>query len=204
MPWRTSCFEKERFMTNRSFTSKTNLSSRRVSGHIPSRGGDAAALAPPAYGIDFVDGAAPGAAPVQRVGKPEEEELKPPVQGKFEAGAVQREQEPAAGPSSNLTGMPDGLKANMESLSGLDLSDVRVNFNSPKPAQLEAVAYTQGNDIHVAPGQEKHLAHEAWHVVQQRQGRVQPTMELEGTRINDDAGLEKEADVMGERAARGS
>jgi hypothetical protein len=186
-------------MNSRSFNSKTRASTPRAD-HDVSAGGKAAAIAPPAYGIDFVD----GAAPVQRVGKPEEEELKPPAQAKFEGEAVQREQEPAASPPANLTGMPDGLKANMESLSGMDLSDVRVNFNSPKPAQLEAVAYTQGNDIHVAPGQEKHLAHEAWHVVQQRQGRVQPTMELGGTRINDDAGLEKEADAMGERATRGS
>jgi hypothetical protein len=25
-------------------------------------------------------------------------------------------------------------------------------------------------DIHIGPGQEKHLAHEAWHTVQQKQG----------------------------------
>jgi hypothetical protein len=176
-------------MNNRNFAGKTTKSSGRLAtGHDSSAGG--AAFAPPAYGIDFVD----SAAPVQRLGKLDEEQIRKPVQ---------REQE-AAAPSPNLTGMPDALKAGMESLSGMDLSDVRVNFNSPKPAQLEAVAYTQGNDIHVAPGQEKHLAHEAWHVVQQRQGRVQPTMELKGAQINDDAGLEKEADVMGRRAAAGA
>jgi hypothetical protein len=78
------------------------------------------------------------------------------------------------------------------------MDDVRVHYNSPKPAQLQALAYTQGTDIHVAPGQEKHLPHEAWHVVQQKQGRVQPTVPLQGVNVNDDAGLEKEADVMGE------
>ncbi|MNY19986.1 hypothetical protein D3C86_1534450 [compost metagenome] len=53
----------------------------------------------------------------------------------------------------------------------------------------------------MAPGQEKHLPHEAWHVVQQKQGRVQPTKQLKGTtNINDDTGLEKEADVMGAKA----
>ena len=41
---------------------------------------------------------------------------------------------------------------------------------------IEAKAFTQGTDIHLAPGQEKHLAHEAWHVVQQKQGRVQAGM----------------------------
>ncbi|MGB5927571.1 MAG: hypothetical protein WBH03_05325, partial [Cyclobacteriaceae bacterium] len=60
----------------------------------------------------------------------------------------------------------------------------------------------QGSDIHLAPGQGQHLPHDAWHVVQQKQGRVQPTKQMKGkTAINDDAGLEKEADVMGAKAA---
>ena len=91
----------------------------------------------------------------------------------------------------NRTGMPDGLKTGVETLSGISLDDVRVHTNSPKPAQLNALAYTQGTDIHVAPGQEEHLPHEAWHVVQQKQGRVQPTMQMkEGVPVNDDKGLE--------------
>src|SRR6185503_18518282 len=73
-------------------------------------------------------------------------------------------------------GLPERLRAGIESLSGLDLSDVRVHANSDKPAQLNALAYAQGNDIHLGPGQERSLPHEAWHVVQQRQGRVQPTL----------------------------
>lgn len=48
--------------------------------------------------------------------------------------------------------------------------------------------------------QKKHLLHEAWHVVQQKQGRVQPTMQMQGVNVNDNEGLEKEADVMGEKA----
>jgi catechol 2,3-dioxygenase-like lactoylglutathione lyase family enzyme len=76
-----------------------------------------------------------------------------------------------------------------------------VHYNSDKPAQLNAHAYAQGTQIHIASGQEKHLPHEAWHVVQQKQGRVKPTMQLRGkVAINDDAGLEKEADVMGAKA----
>jgi len=59
------------------------------------------------------------------------------------------------------------------------------------------LAYAQGKDIHVGPGQEQHLPHEAWHVVQQAQGRVRPTMQMKGAAINDDTGLEAEADVMG-------
>ena len=63
-------------------------------------------------------------------------------------------------------------------------------------AQLNALAYTQGSDIHVGPGQQKHVAHEAWHVVQQAQGRVSPTMQMNGTAINDSSSLEHEADVL--------
>ena len=101
----------------------------------------------------------------------------------------------------NSTGMPDDLKKGVENLSGHDMSDVKVHYNSDKPAQLQAHAYARGTDIHIAPGQEKHLPHEAWHVVQQKQGRVQPTMQMKGNvNVNDDAGLEKEADVMGQKA----
>lgn len=104
----------------------------------------------------------------------------------------------------NKTGLPDNLKTGIENLSGLSMDDVKVHYNSGKPAQLHAHAYTQGTNIHVAPGQEKHLPHEAWHVVQQKQGRVQPTMQMkDSVNINDDFGLEKEADVMGTKVIQG-
>lgn len=103
---------------------------------------------------------------------------------------------------SNKTGLPDNLKVGVENLSGYSLDDVRVHYNSPTPAQLKALAYTQGTDIHVAPGQEQYLPHEAWHVVQQKQGRVKPTMQMKEVQINDDEGLEKEADVMGLKALK--
>ena len=102
---------------------------------------------------------------------------------------------------TNNTGLPDNLKSGIESLSGRSMDDVKVHYNSEKPAQLNAHAYAQGTDIHLASGQEKHLPHEAWHVVQQKQGRVKPTMQLkENVDINDDSSLEKEADVMGNKA----
>lgn len=105
----------------------------------------------------------------------------------------------------NNTGLPDNLKSGVESLSGYLMDDVKVHYNSDKPAQLNAHAYAQGTDIHLASGQEKHLPHEAWHVVQQKQGRVMPTLKLEGgVKVNDDASLEKEADVMGEKALMSS
>lgn len=101
----------------------------------------------------------------------------------------------------NDTGLPDRLKAGTESLSGYSMDDVKVHYNSDKPAQLQAHAYAQGTDIHLAPGQEQHLPHEAWHVIQQKQGRVKPTIQLkEKANINDDVDLEKEADVMGSKA----
>ena len=97
--------------------------------------------------------------------------------------------------------MPDNLKSGIEALSGVDISDVNVNYNSDKPAQLNAHAYAQGTDIHIAPGQEKHLAHEAWHTVQQKQGRVNPTVQMKkNVPVNDDPSLENEADVMGQKA----
>lgn len=119
------------------------------------------------------------------------------LQGKFEDSpttkSVQLEEKP------NNTGLPDNLKSGIENLSGCSMDDVKVHYNSPKPAQLQTLAYAQGTDIHVASGQEKHLPHEAWHVVQQKQGRVQPTMQMQGVNVNDNEGLEKEADVMGDR-----
>ncbi len=103
--------------------------------------------------------------------------------------------------AANNTGLPDNLKSGIENLSGYSMNDVKVHFNSDKPAQLNAHAYAQGTDIHLGSGQEKHLPHEAWHVVQQKQGRVKPTLQMKGkVDINDDAGLEQEADTMGAKA----
>ncbi|MDR1632943.1 MAG: DUF4157 domain-containing protein [Dysgonamonadaceae bacterium] len=119
------------------------------------------------------------------------------LQGKFdstfttEQEPVQQEEKP------NNTGLPDNLKTGIEYLSGYSMDDVKVHYNSSKPTQLQALAYTQGTDIHIAPGQEQHLAHEGWHVAQQKQGRVQPTIQLQGINVNDDEDLEKEANEMG-------
>ncbi len=129
---------------------------------------------------------------LQRV---EDEEL---MQGKAQDTSQLQEQ---AAP--NQTGMPDNLKAGIESMSGMSMDAVKVHYNSDKPAQMNAHAYAQGTDIHVASGQEKHLPHEAWHVVQQAQGKVKPTMQMaSGAQINDDPALEKEADVMGAKATQ--
>lgn len=148
---------------------------------------------------------------VQRVAMEEDDER--PLQRRVDAGTVHLEDESksagladscagavdtavAAAPVGE-TGMSNQLKAGIEALSGLDMSGVRVHRNSDKPAQLNALAYAQGNDIHLGPGQEQHLPHEAWHVVQQAQGRVKETVQMAGVGVNDQVGLETEADLMG-------
>ncbi|MBW4890323.1 DUF4157 domain-containing protein [Mucilaginibacter sp. HMF5004] len=132
-----------------------------------------------------------------------------PVQGKFAtAQRIADEKSPQGKPAPiqkaeekpNKTGLPDQLKTEIESLSGMNMDHVKVHYNSAKPTQLQAHAFAQGSDIHVASGQEKHLPHEAWHVVQQAQGRVKPTMQMKGAPVNNDPALETEADVMGEKA----
>ena len=140
---------------------------------------------------------------IQQQEIPEEEE---PLQGKMiqttQRQEIPEEEEPLQTKRENNTGMPDNLKTGVESLSGINMSDVRVNYNSSKPAEVGALAYTQGTEIHVASGQEKHLPHEAWHVVQQKQGRVQLTTQVKGLGINDDPSLEHEADMMGTKTAQ--
>lgn len=100
-------------------------------------------------------------------------------------------------------GLPASLQAGIERLSGMSMDDVQVHYNSSMPAQVGALAYAQGSNIYLGPGQSQHLAHEAWHVVQQRQGRVRPTLQVNGMAVNDNIQLEREADVMGARANQG-
>ncbi len=155
-------------MRHASKQNKATRQTENASARDSSTGREAISMAPPAYGIDFVD------------------------QGS--TAVVQRKE--------NKTGLPGDLKAGIESASGMPMDDVKVHYNSPRPARLQALAYTQGGEIHVGPGQERHLAHEAWHVVQQRQGRVKPNVRLGDVGLNHDPTLEREADVMGERTTR--
>jgi hypothetical protein len=97
--------------------------------------------------------------------------------------------------------LPGKLRAGIEQLSGFDMSDVSVHRDSSRPASLGAHASAEGTNIFLAPGQDHHLPHEAWHVVQQKQGRVAATAQLKGIGVNTDDALEHEADEMGERAA---
>lgn len=149
--------------------------------------------------------------PVQRVGEDEEEDT---LQGKFD-GTIQREEDEDEGVQMkadivNNTGIPDNVKQKMEDSFGTDFSDVRIHSESPQAPEVGALAYTQGTDIHFAPGQFKPdtsagqqlLGHELAHVIQQAEGRVQPTTEVGGMPVNDNEGLEHEADVLGAKAAQ--
>lgn len=114
---------------------------------------------------------------------------------------LQKKQEPGRqrlhSGNSNMTGIPAEMKAQYEALSGFSFDDVRVHYNSDRPAQLQALAYTQGNQVYVGAGQEKHLPHELGHVVQQKLGVVKPNIQMEGVPINDEEALEHQADEMG-------
>jgi hypothetical protein len=110
------------------------------------------------------------------------------------------------------TNMPEDVKSKMENSFGTDFSDVSIHKNSEQATNIGALAYTQGSDVHFAPGQyepgshkgQELLGHELTHVVQQREGRVKPdTEQQKGLNINSDNSLEKEADEMGARAAQG-
>ena len=106
--------------------------------------------------------------------------------------------------------MPENVQAKMEGAFGADFSAVRIH-EGPRSEALGALAFTQGTDVHFAPGQyqpgsqsgQALLGHELAHVVQQSQGRVSATTQAKGVAVNDDTGLEAEADEMGAKAARG-
>jgi hypothetical protein len=63
--------------------------------------------------------------------------------------------------------VPDEL---VERLMQADLDQVRPRAEPARSLARAAQAYSQGSPIHVGPGAEYHLPHEAWHVIQQRQG----------------------------------
>ncbi len=96
--------------------------------------------------------------------------------------------------------LPDEIQTKMENSFGADFSGVRVHETSSLARDLNAKAYTQGNDIHFAPGEyspgtalgQKILSHELSHVIQHRQGRVRATHRERG---HDISGL---GDIVGE------
>jgi hypothetical protein len=108
--------------------------------------------------------------------------------------------------------MSEVVQAKMENSFGQDFSDVTIHKDSSSAQNINAKAYTQGNDIHFAPGEynpsskegQELLGHELTHVVQQGQGKVGAgEVHGKGMVINQDIRLEKEADEMGRLASEG-
>lgn len=94
----------------------------------------------------------------------------------------------------NRTGIPTALRKHYEEISGLSFGDVRIHYNSQRPERLGALAYTQGNHVYIAPGQERHLRHELGHVVQQKRGLVRPNEWVDGFPVNTEYRLEQQAE----------
>jgi hypothetical protein len=98
--------------------------------------------------------------------------------------------------------LPRSLTAGIAALTGVDLSGVKVFRGSPEPEKYDALAYASQGSIHLAAGQDRHLPHEAWHLAQQAQKRVEADSALGDVRLNTDPGLEREADRMGPAAQK--
>ncbi|MCB9234973.1 MAG: DUF4157 domain-containing protein [Bacteroidia bacterium] len=161
--------------------------------------GNGQVMAPPQFGLK--------ADPVQR--KPEDEEES--LQAKMGDGGGNGSFSPVQRKESSENGLPENVQGKMENSLGSDFSNVNIHENSNSASDMGALAYTQGNDVHFAPGQFKPdtrsgqelIGHELTHVVQQREGNIKPTTEVNGQGVNNDKGLEAEADSMGAKAARG-
>lgn len=129
------------------------------------------------------------------------------LQGKFESSPKQS----SSTSSTTSTGLPGTVQAKMEKSFNTSFSDVKITKDSSKAKNIGAKAYTQGSSIHFAPGKfdpnttsgQELIGHELTHVVQQKQGRVTPSIQGKFQNINTDSSLEKEADHMGARAAAG-
>lgn len=107
------------------------------------------------------------------------------------------------GAASGRTGIPGAVQARFEAVSGLSFEDVRVHYNSSRPAQLGAHAYTRGNQVYIGPGQERHLEHELGHVIQQKLGIVKADGYINGLPVNRDPRLERAADMGASRPVQG-
>lgn len=113
--------------------------------------------------------------------------------------------------SGSRTSMPAPVRSKMENSFGSSFGDVNIHTDSPQAKSMGALAFTQGNNVHFAPGQynpqsssgQALLGHELTHVVQQRAGRVAVPHQSKGAPINADHSLEAEADNLGAKAAKG-
>jgi hypothetical protein len=173
-----------------------------VKGH---RGGDAGGAAGGAGGASDREQGAAGKRTltdaIQRQAAPSSGDAGPAVGKQTQTGAL---------PSGGGAPLPTPVQEKMGNAFDFDFSGVRVH-EGEQAASVGALAYTQGSDLHFAPGQydpsgragQELIGHELAHVVQQSEGRVGATTQFKGVAGNDDAGLEHEADVWGARAAAG-
>lgn len=109
---------------------------------------------------------------------------------------IQKAEEKQRRQQPNLTGIPTQMKLDFERRSGLSFDDVRVHYNSDKPRKIGALAYTQIPQVHIGPGQERHLRHELGHVVQQKTMNIVSNTSSVGYEINNDPKLEEHADSI--------
>ncbi len=152
-------------------------------------------------------------AALQRNAAPDEDESDDAGQAKLASSSTDIIQRQAVsfGATGSGESMTKPVRSKMENSFGTSFGDVKIHQNSMQAKAVGALAYTQGNQIHFAPGQynpqslsgQALLGHELTHVVQQRAGRVPVPAQSKGAPINADPALEYEADVMGARAARG-
>lgn len=114
--------------------------------------------------------------------------------------------------SKPLADLPRNLQNKLEAAFGVDFSTVAIHKNSQEASNLDALAFTQGEKMHFAPGEfnpnsekgKNLIGHEFTHIVQQRNKRVVPTHVLnKNWDLNEDKTLEKEADSLGKKAVQG-
>lgn len=104
--------------------------------------------------------------------------------------------------------LPVQMRSRLERSFRTDLSSIRV-VEDDSAADLDALAYTRGADIVMAPGHyqphsgsgRRLIAHEIVHSIQQRAGRVKADDDGLGLPVNRDRELESEADRLGRRAS---
>lgn len=82
--------------------------------------------------------------------------------------------------SPNKTGIPNKMKNQFEAYSGKPFDSVQAHYNSDKPKQMQALAYTQADHDYAASGQVRYPGHELGYIAQQRKGQVHATDLREG------------------------
>jgi len=113
--------------------------------------------------------------------------------------------------ASSGKGLPANLQTKMEGAFGTSFNELEVKTNSVQAQEIGAHAFAQDNEIHFAPGKydpettggQRLIGHELAHIVQQKQGKVEPNFEGNNLLGNYEPGLENEADRLGQMAAKG-